>query len=124
VSAPRAADLLFLHARLAELLRLPSGVRDVPALRRAIAEAAAADSGDLYADAAGLAHALYSARPFLAANAAHAVVSAALLLREYDLGLDLPLDELPALRGALAADDTAALAAWLRAHSAPLPLPG
>jgi prophage maintenance system killer protein len=123
VSQPRTADLLFLHARVAATLGQPAGVRDVERLRAGLAAAQAATGGDLFGQAAALALALYTARAFMAANTAHAVASAALLLREYDLGLDLPADDLPALREALARGDEGTLADWLRAHSGPLPLP-
>jgi prophage maintenance system killer protein len=123
VSEPRTADLLFLHAQVAAMLGLPPGVRDVEGLRAALIGAKGATGDDLFTQAAALARALHAARPFLSANAAHAVASAALLLREYDLGLDLPMDDLPALREALARGDETAVADWLRAHSAPLPLP-
>jgi prophage maintenance system killer protein len=123
VSEPRTADVLFLHSQIAGLLGVPAGVRDVEGLRAVLNAARAGTADDLFRRAAALARALYVARSFLAANRAHAVASAALLLREYDLGLELPIDELPTLREALAQSDERALADWLRAHSAPLPLP-
>ena len=123
MSEPRTADLLFLHSQVAAFLGVPAGVRDVNGLRAVLVAAKAATGQDLYTRAATLARALYTAHSFVAANTAHAVASAALLLREYDLGLDLPPDELPTLREALARGDECALADWLRAHSAPLPLP-
>jgi hypothetical protein len=121
MTARRASQLLFLHARLATALGLPRGVADVPALAAALDEAVT-DGGDLFEQAAAVAAAFARRRPFHAANLAFAAAAAGLLLREYDLDLRLAAADAPALRELLLGGDHAALAAWLRAHTVPRPL--
>jgi prophage maintenance system killer protein len=121
MTALRASQLLFLHARLATALGVPRGVVDAAALSDALADAAAA-SGDLFEQAAAWADTLARRRPFRAANLALAAAAAGLFLREYDLDLQFGAADAPTLRGLLAAGDRAALAAWLRAHTVPRPL--
>src|SRR5581483_7422881 len=119
--APRASQLLFLHARLAAALGVPPGVADVGALAAALQDAAATGS-DLFEQAAALAAALARRHPFYAANLALAAAAAGLFLRAYDLELQLTVSDAPALRAHLTAGDRAVLAAWLRARTTPRPL--
>ena len=111
----RPSRLLFLHARLAAALGVPPGVADTAAL------AAAAEGGDLFEQAAALADALARYRPFHAANLPLALAAAGLFLRDYDLDCQLAAADAPALHALLRAGDRAALAAWLRARTVPLP---
>ena len=113
-----ASRLLFLHAWLCDRLRLPRGVRDVGALRDALA-AADARSGDLFERAAALAAALAHHQPFTAANLVLAAAAAWLLLRTYDLDLRLEPIDIPELRRLLTGDDDPALVAWLRSRTVP-----
>jgi prophage maintenance system killer protein len=114
-----ASQVLFLHARLCDQLRMPRGVRDVGALGRAL-DTADARSGDLFERAAALAAALARHQPFFAANLALAAAAAGLLLRTYDLDLRLDPVDVPGLRLLLDGDDHSALVDWLRSHTAPL----
>ncbi|HLH25683.1 MAG TPA: hypothetical protein VK066_24460 [Chloroflexota bacterium] len=115
----RPSRLLFLHARLAAALGVPPGVADTAALAAALA--AAAEGGDLFEQAAALADALARYRPFHAANLPLALAAAGLFLRDYDLDCQLAAADAPALHALLRAGDRAALAAWLRARTVPLP---
>ncbi|HEY7064704.1 MAG TPA: hypothetical protein VII06_24740 [Chloroflexota bacterium] len=115
-----AGRLLFLHARLAATLGLRSGVADTAALGAALQDGGASiETGDLFERAAALADALARHRPFRAANLALAAAAACLLLREFDLDVQVDAAAAPALRSLLAGDDRAALVAWLRSHTAP-----
>jgi len=117
-----ARDLLALHALVARYLGVSPGVADPAALRLALVAPDQVAAGDLFERAAALAQAIVQARPFRAANVAQAAAAAALYLRAYDLELQLTTGESDALRDFLRGADRLALAAWLRAHTEPLPL--
>jgi prophage maintenance system killer protein len=122
VSGLGARELLLLHAQLADYLGTPRGVADPAAAATVAALAAAPPEADLFEHGAQLAGAVVAQRPFASANTALAVAAVALLLRQYDLDLQLPAGELGELRTALAAGDMPALTGWLRAHTVPRPL--
>jgi prophage maintenance system killer protein len=117
-----ASQILFLHAQVAAQLGQPRGVAAVPALAAALRAAGDTTPGaGLFDRAAVLAVALARHKPFHSANLALAASAAGLLLRQYDLDLQLDPADAPALRALFRADDPASLADWLRAHTVPLP---
>jgi prophage maintenance system killer protein len=122
MEALRAAEVLWLHGAVAARLGERRGVADVAALATALREAVEAGAGGgLFELAAGYAGALAQYRPFHAGNLAVAAAAAGLLLRRYDLALDLTPTAMPELRALLIAGDREALADWLREHTVPLP---
>ncbi|MBX5491812.1 MAG: hypothetical protein IRZ14_11705 [Chloroflexi bacterium] len=108
-----AAELLYLHARLAARLGCPAGVASTDALRAALAQAGR-DTGGLFERAAALAIALIRERPFRAANEALALAAAALLLRRYGLDVALVPGQMAGLAALLLRGEVAELANWLR----------
>ena len=115
------AQLLWLHARLQDALDGTPGVADADALMAAWSDIASAQHGDIFGRAATSACALSASRPFVAGNHAAAVVLAGVLLREFDLDLQLDVAAMPHLAELLRAGHVAPLADWLRAHTVPFP---
>lgn len=115
----RPTDLLWLHARLADLVGRGAGVGDLAALVAAWPAIASAE-GDLFGRTASVALALDGGRPFVGANRALAAAAAGLLLRAYDLDLALTVADMPSLGALLDARDASALMDWLRARTRPL----
>jgi prophage maintenance system killer protein len=113
------AELLYLHARLVAQLGGPRGVRDVAALRTALAAAASVEGG-LFERAAQAAVALAQARPFHTANEALALAAALLGLRRYGLAIVVAPAEMAQVATHLARGEADALATWLRARARPL----
>jgi len=114
-----APELLWLHARLAALLETPAGIVDLQTLHHALGAAARCES-DLFAGAAALGQGVVKARAFQGGNLPMGAAAAGLLLRRYDLDLQLATADMPALRALLVGAATEPLATWLRAHTVPL----